>query len=459
MTVIYGLTHTDVLTQRKSAVKKIILLLISLAPLLLFVGAVQVGSGGKYTEIKAQGSVPVFRQDAEEWDIVVLGENSRYIRLNPDGTEKLSINLNSRTKQAKLWGFSLYAYSAVNNKILFTEYSTEDGSVTQNSYIPVNFSDVDLITADGLGKTYVHRISKPSAVSVYDCYGAELQSVEFNSDVLFMDIFDDELIVFSGGSLKFFDVTGELTTAEREISCGVYPAEFLSPSVFTDNVGDVYSIGPGDEIELLCKTGVVPEMSATPLKLASLHCADENGYIYSGGAEDGCKVFDSLGNLLTVYSTEGKLRGVSSGGIITDRDGVLYFSPYSSFKITEEPSNPSDYPEDWEIFENYLIVPQGTTIAKLKSQYDCTVTFGGVEENSGICRSEMILTSGTNQLTVIVMGDLNSSGTVNTEDVKLLQKWLVSKTNFSEAIEFAADISGKGLIDTTDLVLMALSVR
>lgn len=387
----------------------------------MFIGAAQIGNDGSYTVVGASGSVPLFQSDAEESDMIFAANTSKYIRLDPQGQELFSIDLNSQVKQASLWGSSLYTYSAWWIIKYFSEYSIDNDEIIQKAYIPINFADVDLITADGLGNTYVHQISQPTKISVYDNYGSETQSADLGGDILFMDTFDDSLIAYANKCLYFFDVTEGVAVEAKSIPCSVYPSKFLSATVFVDNVGDIYSIGDG--IKLLCKTGTVPDIASSPMKLASLHYVDEAGYIYSGGQGNTCNLYDSLGNLLITYNIEGNVRGANSNGIITDNGSELRFSPYSSFKITDAPPpDDNEYPEDWEVFENYLIVPQGTTIAKLKSQYDCTVTFNGVTVTSGICRSEMLLKVGAEELTIIIMGDLNSSGTVNTEDVKLLQK-------------------------------------
>lgn len=55
--------------------------------------------------------------------------------------------------------------------------------------------------------------------------------------------------------------------------------------------------------------------------------------------------------------------------------------------------------------------------------------------------------------TVIVPGDINASGTVNTADMRLLQRVLVGETELTDTAALAADLK-KGRPDAADLVLL-----
>ena len=57
--------------------------------------------------------------------------------------------------------------------------------------------------------------------------------------------------------------------------------------------------------------------------------------------------------------------------------------------------------------------------------------------------------------TVIVPGDINASGTVNTADMRLLQRVLVGETELTDTAALAADLNENGRPDAADLVLLA----
>lgn len=54
--------------------------------------------------------------------------------------------------------------------------------------------------------------------------------------------------------------------------------------------------------------------------------------------------------------------------------------------------------------------------------------------------------------TVIVPGDINASGTVNTADMRLLQRVLVGETELTDTAALAADLNENGRPDAADLV-------
>ena len=56
--------------------------------------------------------------------------------------------------------------------------------------------------------------------------------------------------------------------------------------------------------------------------------------------------------------------------------------------------------------------------------------------------------------TVIVPGDINASGTVNTADMRLLQCVLVGETELTDTAALAADLNENGRPDAADLVLL-----
>ena len=61
--------------------------------------------------------------------------------------------------------------------------------------------------------------------------------------------------------------------------------------------------------------------------------------------------------------------------------------------------------------------------------------------------------------TVIVPGDINASGTVNTADMRLLQRVLVGETELTDTAALAADLNENGRPDAADLVLLAAKMR
>lgn len=61
--------------------------------------------------------------------------------------------------------------------------------------------------------------------------------------------------------------------------------------------------------------------------------------------------------------------------------------------------------------------------------------------------------------TVIVPGDINASGTVNTADMRLLQRVFVGETELTDTAALAADLNENGRPDAADLVLLAAKMQ
>lgn len=77
------------------------------------------------------------------------------------------------------------------------------------------------------------------------------------------------------------------------------------------------------------------------------------------------------------------------------------------------------------------------------------------EKATGACRTGMTvqMKDGT-ILCVVVPGDANGSGTVNSADIRALQKAILGEEALSGAFYTAADVDCNGTVDTRDLLLV-----
>ena len=106
----------------------------------------------------------------------------------------------------------------------------------------------------------------------------------------------------------------------------------------------------------------------------------------------------------------------------------------------------------------YLLVPAGTTAARLRDSLapaDVQVYTKNMMAAAGKLKTDQTAMIDGALYTVVIPGDLNASGTVNTADLRLFQRFLADDEVLDEAALCAADLNGDGTADAADLVLLS----
>ncbi len=119
---------------------------------------------------------------------------------------------------------------------------------------------------------------------------------------------------------------------------------------------------------------------------------------------------------------------------IDRRNGILYLPPNTTFAA----------------LRNGLNVSRDAIL--VKSLSNATVSSGNM--GTGYTVALQIDSQTVDRLTIVVPGDINGTGTVNTKDVQLLYDHLNGASNLSGFSLFAADINRNEIIDTSDLLLL-----
>lgn len=151
--------------------------------------------------------------------------------------------------------------------------------------------------------------------------------------------------------------------------------------------------------------------------------------------------------------------------LITEKD----FKPIEN--SSTESSNPISKPSfdgftDYENDDNYIIVPQGTTIAILKKHINSAknsslifydnknrkISFGNLGTGFSLEYYENSFLK--YKYTIIVMGDITGEGSVNTYDKRKLTDYLLGKLELISAQKYAANLDANNLIDSIDLLLL-----
>ena len=157
----------------------------------------------------------------------------------------------------------------------------------------------------------------------------------------------------------------------------------------------------------------------------------------------------------------------SSSGSSPSEDSSASSSEPSSSDGQPEPStviDSSEYPADREA--GILRVPSGTTIAQVKKPLHLSkdmilaaVRPQGDTVTSGILKTGDLLQlwkgeTLLDEITVVISGDLNGTGTVNTRDEDILVDYLMGEEELDSPYFLAADWDQSGTVDLVDLVLL-----
>lgn len=102
-------------------------------------------------------------------------------------------------------------------------------------------------------------------------------------------------------------------------------------------------------------------------------------------------------------------------------------------------------------------IKSGTTAAQLKK--NCPPITSVTDKNgnnlSGKLRTGAVVATKETSYTVVVLGDVTGTGTVSSNDYKLLMKTLTGEKEIFGAYKKAADYNLDGSVDNKDLVLIA----
>lgn len=226
--------------------------------------------------------------------------------------------------------------------------------------------------------------------------------------------------------------------------------------------------------------------------------------------ENYIEVLASNGTVLNQYSIEGECLTLAANktetGIILKRNGSLYFTtlaevihvdgssssssdstsselqfPNESDNNSQNSSNSTDppsssYPDLLESNKflinrnnNTIMLPPSTTFAVLRDSLNSTKDTIVVKNLSGTNVSSGNLGTGytvslqingatVDKLTIIVKGDINGTGTVNSKDVLLLYNYLNESEQLTQTELLACDLNNDDIVDTSDLLLLKQQV-
>lgn len=320
--------------------------------------------------------------------------------------------------------------------------------------IQIEESNLNLLEIDTFNRVYAVEYDTPNTISIYDSAGSLIGSLDCGEMVQGIQILGDTLFIFlqeTCMTVSLDDNLPQVLQPAFSYSTSACPLYMLDETTYIDSTGFIYSTSGN----ILFDT----EQKAIHPNLIKLY-----GDILYWGTKDAavfrCDLSDSTLARLELFGT---LKAISDTSAILLQDGTFYQVPYDEFIPVELPDpTPSPIPplppENPEIsIENtYLYASAGTTAATLKSALspsEIQVYNTAMHTVSGKLRTGWIATIDGTLYTIIVPGDINASGTVNSADLRVLQSLLAENHTVADTQRLAADLNKNGSIDTADLVL------
>ena len=412
-----------------------------------------------------------------------------------DGGNVAVSSCSGRIRSSLVKGGSACFITDNGYSLSFEEHSVYGGIIRSADSIidPSLYGYVTAMTVGGKGNVWLIVKDK----ELYFCNthsGEAILAHKFSKRVSSLHWVDSCLYAVSGSKVYFCEGT-ENVDASSYTELASKPMRFYDGGVYVDYNGN------------FCSGGSVLSSSPVPDAGAVSHYSDGTYAWYQRENNVAVKT-DLYGNIIAEYRTKGLICAVCDEGLVTVKDGKLCFAPYASAPIvtptpeptpvvtptatpnpstdpsprptsaptaapvvspsaaptvspTDDPetspeeSEPSEVPDERvELPEDYLRVEVGTKVREIISSVKCEIWYKGEKITSGNLRTGMLAKYEGKEVEIVVGGDVNGSGTVNSADFKAMQNHLLATEKLSGAYYLAADISGNGNVGTEDLVLI-----
>lgn len=322
------------------------------------------------------------------------------------------------------------------------------------------------------------------------CSNGSVEPITAEGEIQGIDVLGDQLYVFLRDYIYVYPLseTGISTTAWFEIPYGHAPHHMLDESHYIAESGLVFELGASEPLF---------DTKISAINLDTAFCAGGMVYWLSDTKEVSRSRMD--GTELATCTLSGKVVALADGAALFHENGDFLLAKFGEFTLSATPTpEPTEAPEPsaepsaspsadpsnrptatprvtatpkptatptpvptpapWrsqvKLEAPYIFVPHGMSVKELKDAFlpeIPTVTNNG-SSATGNVRTGMGFVLGDEVLTVIVPGDLNGTGTVNSNDIKEILRYLTFETDLDPLGLTAGDVNRDGFVDSTDLV-------
>lgn len=379
---------------------------------------------------------------------------------------------------AVLHGDTVTVFAETEEFLAVERFSAETLEETDLFALPVT-SGLRFAESDSAGRLYAVTYGAPSTLQVFDAAGEPLTEFIFEDKIFGIQTVDSTLYVLLSESAVQISLAGNVPTLSGTAftyAPAARPYKLLGSDVYVNMQGEVRlfsgeewaedtivteAVLSGDMLYWLSDTSEVSRVRRGD-KAEFFTLSGEAAALTANAAiiwQNGALCRESFGTFVQPTPTPSPIPTPTPEPTATPK-------PSKTPKPTATPK-PSTTPDPdvtakLRISGHILYAEPGVTAAKLRAafpQAEVEVYTSSSAAASGRLKTGMSVLIDDKLYTVIVPGDINASGTVNTADMRLLQRVLVGETELTDTAALAADLNENGRPDAADLVLLAAKMQ
>lgn len=403
---------------------------------------------------------------------------------------------------AVLHGDTVTVFAETEEFLAVERFSAETLEETDLFALPVT-SGLRFAESDSAGRLYAVTYGAPSTLQVFDAAGEPLTEFIFEDKIFGIQTVDSTLYVLLSESAVQISLAGNVPTLSGTAftyAPAARPYKLLGSDVYVNMQGEVRlfsgeewaedtivteAVLSGDMLYWLSDTSEVSRVRRGD-KAEFFTLSGEAAALTANAAiiwQNGALCRESFGTFVQPTPTPSPIPTPTPEPTATPKPSKTpkpTATPKSSTtpKPTATPkpstapkptatSKPTATPDPdvtakLRVSGHILYAEPGVTAAKLRAafpQAEVEVYTSSSAAASGRLKTGMSVLIDDELYTVIVPGDINASGTVNTADMRLLQRVLVGETELTDTAALAADLNENGRPDAADLVLLAAKMQ
>lgn len=391
---------------------------------------------------------------------------------------------------AVLHGDTVTVFAETEEFLAVERFSAETLEETDLFALPVT-SGLRFAESDSAGRLYAVTYGAPSTLQVFDAAGEPLTEFIFEDKIFGIQTVDSTLYVLLSESAVQISLAGNVPTLSGTAftyAPAARPYKLLGSDVYVNMQGEVRlfsgeewaedtivteAVLSGDMLYWLSDTSEVSRVCRGD-KAEFFTLSGEAAALTANAAiiwQNGALCRESFGTFVQPTPTPSPIPTPTPEPTATPKPSKTpkpTATPKSS--TTPKPAatpKPTATPDPdvtakLRVSGHILYAEPGVTAAKLRAafpQAEVEVYTSSSAAASGRLKTGMSVLIDDELYTVIVPGDINASGTVNTADMRLLQRVLVGETELTDTAALAADLNENGRPDAADLVLLAAKMQ
>ena len=385
---------------------------------------------------------------------------------------------------AVLHGDTVTVFAETEEFLAVERFSAETLEETDLFALPVT-SGLRFAESDSAGRLYAVTYGAPSTLQVFDAAGEPLTEFIFEDKIFGIQTVDSTLYVLLSESAVQISLAGNMPTLSGTAftyAPAARPYKLLGSDVYVNMQGEVRlfsgeewaedtivteAVLSGDMLYWLSDTSEVSRVRRGD-KAEFFTLSGEAAALTANAAiiwQNGALCRESFGTFVQPTPTPSPIPTPTPEPTATPKPSktpkpTATPKPSTTPKPTATPD--PDVTAKLRVSGHILYAEPGVTAAKLRAafpQAEVEVYTSSSAAASGRLKTGMSALIDDELYTVIVPGDINASGTVNTADMRLLQRVLVGETELTDTAALAADLNENGRPDAADLVLLAAKMQ